>query len=153
VDPARRIGQDQQAAWAAMDPQHCQQRPDLVGQLLRRRRGQVPAPPRDHHHGRQGQDLLARGVRLGMDLHFIEFDQHDIRVHRTGVIPLDLGVIGRTTGEADRHRGGRRLRVVGSVMVISGLRPLLGPGGRGYEEPKGLGVACRDRLGAGMAAR
>src|SRR5262249_52307395 len=68
----------------------------------------------------------------------------------TGVISRHLERIGRTTGEADQYRGGRFLPHVGAVVVISGLRYLFGLGCRGYEQPKGLGVACIDRLGAGM---
>ena len=85
--------------------------PQLLEDGRRRRRGQVSAASRDHHHGGQRQDLLATGVRLGVDLDLIEFDQHDIRVHLTGAVPLHLGVIGGATGEPDQCRGGR-LRLV-----------------------------------------
>ena len=77
-------------------------------------------------------------------------DQHDVRVHRTAMMPLHLGVIDRTAGEPDQHRGGRFLHGVGAVVVTAGLRFLLGLRGSGYEEPKGLGVVRVDRRGAGM---
>jgi hypothetical protein len=85
-----------------------------------------------------------------VDLHFIGLDRYDIRVHRAAVIPFHLGAIGRTIGKPDLHGSGRLLPGVGTVAVTSGLRLPFGLGCRGYEQPKGLGVARRGRLGAGM---
>ena len=150
ADPPRPIGQDQQPPRAAMDAQHRQQRPDLVDQFLRRVRGQMPAAAGDQDHRRQGQDLLACGVGLGMDLHLVEFDQHDVRVHPPGVVPLDLGELRGTCGEPDQRRGGRLRRQVLAVVAIAGLGLRFGRGDRRDQHPQGLGLAVVDGRGAGV---
>jgi hypothetical protein len=46
-----------------------------------------------------------------MDLHLIELDRHDVRVHLTAVVPLHFGAIRGSTAKPDRRRGGPRRRV------------------------------------------
>lgn len=92
-------------------------------------------------------------VSIKLYSHIIEFVQHDVRVHLTGVVPLHLGVTRGTTGEPDQRRGGRPRRLVRGVVGTSGLSVLSALGGRGDGPPEGLRVARRDGLGAGAGRR